>query len=191
MRFFLDTESGAGLEGDDIKLKTTASYIEVEYSIEDVFLVLYFIPRSSTSFFIATCWDDLFDSILGQVEDESDLETIVETWPSLAQLLANGIDDKYSGGALIKLEDADTGEPKWFVTSVAGNLDLEREDGLFNERTAEVSQLVLAKSLELFTQLQENKPSMLRAMGRGLAAGVGAVLLGAVSVFFGGDVGDA
>lgn len=186
MRFFLDNTSGKGLEGDEIKFKVTNSYIEVEYELNELYAVLYFIPRSNTSFFIATCWDDVFDSILGEVEDEDDLDTIVATWPSLAQLLANGIKDKYSNGALIKLEDADTGEPKWFVASVAGNLNLESEEGLFNERTAEISQLVLTKSLELFVQLQENKPSLLRAFGKGLAAGVGTVLLGGLAAVFGG-----
>lgn len=190
MRFFLDTTTGSGLEGDEIKYKVTNGYIEVEYSLDELFAVLYFIPRSSTSFFIATCWDDVFDTILGQVDDEDDLETIIETWPSLGELLANGINDKYSGGALIKLEDADTGEPKWFVASVAGNLNLESLDGLFNDRTAEVSQLVLSRSVELFVQLQENKPSVLRAVGKGIAAGVGTVLLGGLAALFGGDSSD-
>jgi hypothetical protein len=187
MRFFLDSTSGKDLEGDGLKFKVTNCYLELEHEMDGVYLVHYVIPRNSTSVFIATCWDRIFDELLS---DEDSLETAVETWPALGQLLVNGIEDRYSDGALIKLEDFDTGEPKWFLASVCGNIDLEDIASVFSDRTAETTKVVVEKSLALFVDLNENKPSLLRAVGKGVAAGVGAVALAGIAAIFGVDLSD-
>ncbi len=187
MRFFLDSTSGRDLQGDEVKFKATNCYLELEHEMEGVYLVHYVIPRNNTSVFLATCWDRAFDELLS---DEDSLETAVETWPTLGQLLVNGIEDRYSEGALIKLEDFDTGEPKWFLASICGNIDLEDMDSLFSERTAEATRVVVEKSLALFVDLNENKPSLLRAVGKGVAAGIGAVALAGIAAVFGVDLDD-
>jgi len=44
--------------------------------------------------------------------------------------------------------------------------------------------------LALFVDLNENKPSLLRAVGKGVAAGIGAVALAGIAAFFGVDLDD-
>ncbi len=191
MRYFIDSNSDPSLEGDDVKYKVTNCYIEFEYPGDDFFFVLYLIPKTSNSVFIATCWERAFDEILDNLDDEDYVETMTETWPTLARLLANGINDRYSEGALIKLEDFDTGEPKWFLASVCGNLDFENIEEIFGDRTQEVTQLVIQQSLELLQELNENKPSILGAFGKGivrtLVGGLAVTGIAAVGALFGID----
>jgi len=96
----------------------------------------------------------------------------------------NCLKDKYSEGALIKLEDFDTGDPKWFLASVAGNLDLEDIESIAGERTQETVGLVLNKSIELFQELNEKKPSMFRQIAKEFSRGffetLGSILLDVV-----------
>lgn len=188
MRFFVDTISGAGLQGDDeVKYKVTNGYIEVEYAVDEVYLVVYLIPRSESSIFVTACWDRTIDELL---ENVGDMETVFDTWPKLGQLMVNGLEDRYSEGALIKLEDPDTGEPKWFVASVAGNLDLTDPADFFSERSQRAMRLVTEKSMELFAHLNENRPSILRSIGRGIAQGLGLALLGGIAGVFGAELSD-
>jgi hypothetical protein len=192
MKSFVD-ESSAN-RSDDISTRATNSYIEVEFPIQkSLSSFLYIIPRNKSSVFIVTCWEHAFDELLENI-DENGWETIVETWPTLAKLLYNGIKDRYQEGALILLEDFDYGENKWFVASICGNLDLDDIEELFNDRAQETMMLVLGKSMELLTELQENSPSMMRAIGKGFSKGVkmgiGAVALGALAALFGVDPDD-
>ncbi len=187
MRTFIDSTPGSNLVGEEIKYGVTNSYIEVEFRIDDAFLVLYYIPRSSSSIFVATCWDHAFDGLLSNI-DEDDWETIAETWPTLAKLLLNGANDRYSEGALIKLEDFDDGESKWYIASIAGNLDFDNIDDLLGDRTQKVSQLVILKSAELLTEMSENRPSIGRAIVKGITRGVGKGLLMAIGAAVGVDL---
>lgn len=187
MRFFIDSKSGTDLEGEDgVKYKITNSYIELEYQLDDSFLVLYYIPRTNNSVFIATCWDREFDQLLGNL-DENDLETIVETWPTLGQLMSNTVNDKYSAGVLTSFEDFDDGEPKWFVTSICGNLNLENIKELFGDRAQVTAQIVCERSMDLLVELSERKPDVLKAMGRGFVKGLAVGALATVAAFFGED----
>lgn len=170
MRDFIESVPGKGLQpiddGSEVRVRATRGYFEVEYKAQsEIYLTLYYIPRSESSVFIAACWDHAFDGPIEGLSDDDALETVTQTWPTLAQLLANGIEDRYSQGALIVLEDPDCGEKKWFVASVAGNLDLGSLDGLFTEETQEVARLVIECSTALMGELQENQPSLIGGMG--------------------------
>ena len=186
MRFFLDDISGKNLEGDDeFKYQVTNCYIEFEYKLQDeTFAVVYLIPKDNHSVLVATCWDTIFDFVLENSDDEDFWETVCETWPDIAQLIANGIQDQYSEGALIKFEDFDTGDLKWFLASIAGNLDLEDIESLVSERTQETIGLVLKKSIEVFQELTEKKPSTIRQVAKGFSRGffntLGSLLLDVV-----------
>ncbi len=186
MRFFLDNASGKNLEGDDeFKYQVTNCYIEFEYKLQDEsFIVVYLIPKDNHSVLIATCWDTTFDDVLENLDDKDYLETVYETWPDIVQLIANGIKDKYSEGALIKLEDFDTGDHKWFLASVAGNLDFEDIESITGERTQETIGLVLKKSIEVFQELTEKKPSAISQIAKGFRRGffdtLGSLLLDVV-----------
>ena len=43
--------------------------------------------------------------MVDNLDDEDYVETLCDTWPIFVNLLQNGLKDKYSEGALIKLED--------------------------------------------------------------------------------------
>jgi len=188
MRMFLDETTHPG--SDEPNLRATNCYIELEFPIDDSSCaVIYLIPRTESSVFVATCWGTTFDELLSNPSSQT-VDMITETWPTLATLLYNGLSDKYRDGALIKLEDPDYGENKWFVASVAGNISFENADTLFADRTMETINVVVTKSLELMVELQEKKPNMARAFGKGVLTGLGTVALGAVALALGVDPDD-
>lgn len=189
MRTFIDTRKTS--RGDEPGVSVTNGYIELEIPVDrSTALVVYVIPRSEHSAFVATCWDRVFDAVVEDLDDDT-AETIVETWPTLATLLGNGATDRYRDGALIRLEDVDDGETKWFVASVAGNISFDSAEEVFGERTQAVIRAVLETSGRLATELNENEPSALRAIGRGLLAGIGAALGLGVAAFLGVPAGDS
>jgi hypothetical protein len=143
--------------------------------------VFYIIPRNEHSAFVATCWEHAFDEVIADL-DEDTFETIVETWPTLAILFHNGIKDLYREGALILFEDFDYGENKWFIASIAGNISFTSAEELMGERTREVIQVVLARSMQLLIELHENKPSISREIGKGIAKGIGYAIAGTLAI---------
>ncbi len=173
---------------DEPVISTTNSYIEIEIPLnENISSFVYLIPRNSNSVFVVTCWEHFFDDLVSNI-DQDDFETISETWPTLGELLINGIKDRYQYGALIVGEDPDYGENKWFIASIAGNISFDNEEELFGERTNEAIGIVLEKSLKVFVELNERSPSMTRAILKGIGAGVGAVVVAALSAFLGVDL---
>lgn len=185
MRYFLDKRKTA--IGDEIGSKITHTYIEIEFPVDDdSSYVIYVIPRNQNSAFVATCWDHTFDKLVSNL-DEDTFEMIAETWPTLAALLYNGVKQLYRQGALIVLEDLDDGENKWFVASIAGNISFSSFKDLFNERMQEVTQLVLARTIQLSRELNENQPNMLNAISNGFMKGVGTAVLAGVASFLGID----
>lgn len=186
MYFFVSQRRSA--KADEPEIKLTNSYIEIESSIDkESSMFMYIIPRSEHSAFIAICLDDMFDSIVSDL-DEDTFETIVDTWPTLAQLLVNGVNDKYQNGALIRLEDADYGDNKWFVASIAGNISFDSQESLFCDRTSETIGLVLEKTTQLLSEVQEREPSTLKAIGKGILAGLGLGLLSGAAQALGIDI---
>ncbi len=192
MRFFVDTYSNPELEGqgEGFKYGVTNCYLELEYPVNDYFLVIYYIPRNSNYLVIATCWERAFDEILENLDNPDYLETISETFPFLSQLLYNGFKEKYSEGALIQLEDFDTGEPKWFLISVSGNVNLENPEQIFGNKTNKVAELVIEKSLELLQELNENEPNLVNLFLKKAARGVTAVGILAIASWLGIDLND-
>jgi len=189
MYFFVSKKrSGKGKEPD---IRVTNSYLEIEMPIDDDSSIFtYIVPRSERSVFVLICLDDMFDTLMNELDNDS-FETISDTWPTLAELLMNGAKDKYKSGALIRFEDADYGDNKWFVASVAGNISFESEDEIFGDRTMEALEVVMERTKELLTELQEREPSMLKAVGKGILAGLGLGLLSGAAQAFGIDIDDS
>lgn len=113
---------------EEVSVRVTNSYFELEYfdkkARESTFV--YLLPRCDKSLWVVANWETVFDFVLHRSEQE--LGLIRERFPVLGELIHNGIRDKYGKGALIRLEDPDEGETKWFIAGVAGNLDLEKDD---------------------------------------------------------------
>lgn len=89
-------------------------------------------------------------------------------------------------------KDEDDGENKWFVSTVAGNINFDNLEEFFSKRMLESIQLVIAATIQLLTELSNNKPSMLKSVKAGAIKGLkeGAVTLAAtaLAVLFGVDL---
>jgi hypothetical protein len=157
---------------ETVDYTVTNSYIELEMPFSgSISAYLYLLPRGNHSAFVLACLDDTFDGLVANM-DEDTVDIICDTWPTLANLMSCGLKDKYSNGALIRLEDEDCGDIKWFVASIAGNLSFDSMEEVFSPRMMETIRLVLEQTVELITELQERKPSKLKAIGKGFWEGM-------------------
>lgn len=179
MRRFID-ERKTAIRDDEIGTKVTHAYFEIEFPLDkDSGLIIYVIPRSKNSAAVMTCWEHAFDELVSNL-DEDTYETVARTWPTLAKLIHNGINDRYRDGALIRLEDFDDCEAKWFVASMVGNVSFDNPEDLFCERMQEVTNIVTAKTLQLFQELNENTPNWFEAIGKGFIKG----FISGIAAFF-------
>ena len=185
MKNFIDTNSASG-KPDEIMFRTTPSYVELEMIKDEFSIYVYLIPRTETSFFVTTCWGDNFDGLLTELDEDS-FEILADTWPTITKMLINGANEKFQEGVLIRLEDADYGEIKWFATTVAGNVKIsENFDDFFEqERIQEAIQLVIQRSVEISNEFQ-NEPNTGKYIWKGIKKGVGwglaAGFLGALGI---------
>ncbi len=98
MRSFIDQRKTS--REDEIGIETSKSYLECEYPIdEDTACVVYIIPRTENSAWVAASFEHIFDELLSNL-DEQTCDAIVDTWPMLASLLYNGIKERYQEAAL-------------------------------------------------------------------------------------------
>lgn len=186
MRYFMDSVPGQNVIGDNDSLmfRSTNNYFELIYPIdESSYIVVNVIPRNDYSCFVATCFDDGFDEVVENLNDDDYAEVVCDTWPLFAQLLQNGARDKYSQGALIKLEDFDTGDVKWFLASVAGNLSFDDLGSLLSsEQMENAIKVVLDKTADLCNELTTKTPSNVKYFFKGMGQG----LLALLALGFGG-----
>lgn len=179
MRYFIDSTPGRDTIGDeDLMLRATNNYFELIYTIDkSTYLIINIIPRNDYSAFVATCLGDGFDEVLENFDDEDYVETVCDTWPLFVKLLNNGLKDKYSEGALIKLEDIDTGDRKWFLASVAGNINFDSLEDLLCEQTMQAVRTVIKRTGELYNELSSKSPSKTKAFFRGFLKGAALIAL--------------
>jgi len=169
--------------GEEVGIKTTNSYIECEYHInEEVAYVVYIIRRNENSAWVAASFEDTFDELLRN-PDRDTFETIANTYPTLHRLICNGMSNRYQKGGLVVLEDTDYCEKKWFVASIVGNISFKSVEDLCGERMQEAIDLVISTSMELWVELNENKPNTLWEFGKGFLKGVGIAATAAVLAF--------
>lgn len=197
MRPFIDQNRGRDLEGNDnCRYKLTNCYIELEYPADGQYFVVYFIPINDHTVAVAACWEHYFDGIEQCLADDNSVRTFTETWPLTAQLLANGIHDQYSQGALIRSADHDTADQKWFLCTFVGNMNLENHEGLFCERTHEAERLVVDLSIRVLNEMTTRQPDQFTHYGRNILSGLGkfagtAAMIGLSFLLGGdGDIGD-
>ncbi len=173
MRYFIDSTPGRDAIGDEnLMLRATNNYFELIYKIdESTYFIINIIPRNSYSAFVATCLGDCFDEVINNFNDDDYVEMMCDTWPLFMKLLQNGANDKYSEGALIKLEDIDTGDNKWFLTSIAGNLNFDSIEDLLCEQTMQAVRTVIEKTGELYDELSSKSPSKTKAFFKGFLKG--------------------
>jgi hypothetical protein len=197
MRPFIDPNRGCDLEGDgDCRYKFTNCYIELEYPVHSLYLVVYFIPINDCTVAVATCLEHHFDGIEQYLSDDNSVRTFTETWPLTAQLLVNGIRNQYSQGALIRFADYDTADQKWFLCTFVGNLNLDNLEGLFCERTREAELLVVNLSIQVLDEITTRQPDLVAHYGRQILSGLGQFASKLAMIGLGGllgadgDIGD-
>jgi hypothetical protein len=128
MRFFFDSSQRP--TRSEFRVKETPSYIELETRIADPEMpgasYFYVIPQSATSVLVAACWGrdpDAFARLFSDPKFGKDwFRVFREAYPVLGTLFQNGVDERYSEGALIRFNDPYDGEPKWSVVTIVGNI---------------------------------------------------------------------
>lgn len=173
MKEFMESKDNTKLKEDDrVGIRATRAYVELELARDEFSIHLYFIPKTEHSMFVVANLDHAFDGLETHLQDADMRTVIVETWPRFAQLLVNGMEDRYSQGALIRLEDADDGETKWFVASVLGNIDMSNLEEVFGDQGMRVAGKVMETTLEMMQELNEKEIDKVRAYGRSILSGV-------------------
>jgi hypothetical protein len=171
------------MENDDPDYEVTECYMQFEVPVDsDSSFYTYLIQRSENTFFIAACLNDVFDSLIENFDNDL-VNVYNDAWPNLITLLQNGVNDKYQNGALIKLEDQDCGENKWFLATVVGNMKIEKLDDFFNDKVVDAIKLINSKAIALFTELNDNEPSVLKAIAVGAKQGVVEGIINGVKIW--------
>jgi hypothetical protein len=134
-------------------------YIELQKHLVDPAGVSYtYILRwNDSAFLVATCLEHDFDKMLLLLRDPKMgsvwLDVIKDTRPTAGRLLENGINARYSNGAVLVMEDPDYGENKNFVGTVVGNVLVnsvkELEEALLSDRMMNAYELVLGSSFTI------------------------------------------
>ncbi|MBD0373309.1 MAG: hypothetical protein ICV60_20905 [Pyrinomonadaceae bacterium] len=170
MKFFVnDTGKEVNPEGPWlVEFQTTPSYIEVQ--IEKGAWVAYFVPLDEHSLLVAACCDDYFDFL--DSADQYVLSDIAATWPKLVALVNNALRSKFSQAVLLKLNDLDTADPKWFVATVVGNLDFKKMQEVIDPRLEKATQLVLSKASEALEEVTTKELSKLSLYWKSIKRGL-------------------
>jgi hypothetical protein len=133
MRFFFDSTQRP--VRSEFHLNETPAYFELETRISDPEMpgasYFYVIPHSQTSMLILANWGRDPDAMVAQFNDPklgADwFKVFCETFPIQGRLFTNGIAERYSEAALLRIIDPDNGEPTWSVVTVVGNIDPRAE----------------------------------------------------------------
>jgi hypothetical protein len=92
------------------------------------------------------------------------------------ELIDNTLNNQYSKGALLKIEDPDDGNRKWVVGTIVGNVIMntgeELESLLRSERMAHAYELVWKLSDAIVTELSSRSPNRIKLFFRGAFAGL-------------------
>lgn len=73
--------------------------------------------------------------------------------------------------------DIDTGDHKWFIASVAGNLNFNSLEDLICDQTTQAVDTVISKTLELYNELSTKSPSKIKAFLKGFIKGAAMLAL--------------
>ena len=182
MKFFLDAESRPGIE--ETYIRPTPAYVELQkHSVDPPGIsYIYLLFLDEHSLLVAACWLHQFDDWSSLLEDRKMgkhyFRLIKDTYPTVGQLLDNAVNARYSGGALINIEDPDDGERKWVIGTVVGNVAFRSEEEfmslLDSERMMEAFVTVLGSSFVAVEEMTTRSipwTSSARLFGHGFLQG--------------------
>lgn len=138
----------------------TRRYVEMEIPLDkQLASIVYVMPQDTHSALVATCWEDIFDQPIASLQ-VSPYKTTYETWPLMTSLLHKTVRQKAHTSTLLRANDLDLNpsHPKWFLGAQVHGINCEQVESLIGERTQEVIEVVLAISMKLLLEVQENVP---------------------------------
>lgn len=113
--------------------------------------------------------DDTFNEFVDNV-DEYNLDGVNNAWPLLVKALRNGINDNYTGSALIKLPDlTHSNNHFWCLATKVENVDFEDLETSYVLR--KMAKLY-SDAMQMFEQISENDVSTWDAFKGGARAGL-------------------
>lgn len=155
MKFFM--QAGLMLSGDEPQVNAGPSYIEV---LLPGATLAYIIPLSGRRALVAACCTDGFDSILKH-DQESFLKDISSAWPTMAELMRNTFNNNITEPCLLRFEDYDTQDMRWFIGQGVENVDFNSHNEQEKERLMMAVYRVCGDALGVFDEMRENKPRTL------------------------------
>jgi hypothetical protein len=170
MRYWIG-ERGRGsdyIDGTDgTQLRFTPGYIEyvMPGTIPPLHVITYWIALTQTDYFVAHCWGNDFDwpfhLMTYPTTSAGAIKSALQAWPAFMALLSNSAQDKprLSEGVIIRVNDLDDGDLKWFLGSYIGNIQInDMNTGLFGERSTAVANKVLRLSGTVGVELRDTPP---------------------------------
>jgi hypothetical protein len=165
MRFFIDFGSPPASAGTEVN--ETPAYVELVTRVPDDeppgTSYLYVTPEGQGSYSVLACWNNELDHLAELVNDpklgDKYMNAIVQTFPTLGELIMSGNAGRFGEGAVVRARDPDDYEEKWFVGTVVGNIAVETLEDLQHPRFAAAYETVLGRSLAALYELVNNEVS--------------------------------
>jgi hypothetical protein len=160
-------------------VKTTPAYTVIKTPHDDILETVYLIPHDPRTVIVAACWNNTFGDF--DVTSADEVEDLVEDFPAIGQLIVNSLTQTYSEAALLQMPDLDTGDLKWFVITIVGNLNTKRPGKITRQRLAAAIDRVISASYEAVEAL-EHQPSTATMVMRGVWRALKRALLDSVEI---------
>ena len=158
MEFFFKENNDINGDYGQISIKLTSSYLEVTENLSDFLIVYYIFYLSPTSILVSTSFDYFFDGFLDNLEYYQ-LDVISETYPSLTQSINNTINHKFHKFALVRFQDFDILDFKWFLITTIGNISLKNSEDLIKPEITNPIHNLISKSIEILGESKNNNIS--------------------------------
>lgn len=146
----------------------------IEFILEgkdNVYITIYALLRDDNSFFLCSYWEDIFDYVYESDDVDLRMEIIQDTWPVQYSYLYNGFINNYSEGALVRLENEDTGSGDWLLITILNVTDAKY---LINSMAPIIRDMDTIESLswQLYNELASFKePNWKKWMWKGIKEG--------------------
>ena len=167
----------------EMVVNSTVSYAEIQQPLPNTLVIYnsYVLGYSETALLVVAHLnlDQMFQILEQQLQDPTLAgaynKTYHETWPYLFALLDNTVNQRFSQGVLLRIEDPDNGDQKWVVGTIVGNVNrsaLTKKDILFHsERVIGAHVLVIQSCAKLIQEVSTRKINKFKIGLRGAIAG--------------------
>lgn len=120
MEFWISPTSEKAAANTGPQFRPTRRYLEVEIPLGgEASQYVYIMPHSDVDenstggADVVAIWDYVFDDFNGGIHDPRVASKLERRWAVFAQALVDGMQEDFSGGALVRMTDPDEGAMKW------------------------------------------------------------------------------